>query len=771
MAVIKLNPNVISNVEGPFHAIWTLLDEQSELLNFGTNGQDKPILPGEELIESGTNNKELINNAWEFKADETLLIRHDKPIKYVASFCEIIDKIGGDIDYLYFIKKWRWSIDNKTWSSWADFKTMPENWNWLDDLYVEIKYIALERLDAPQDTITPEDGYSLFLYYVDLNGEIEINRTTERVTLTDPDQCMILSPYDKWKVFKLYDYNLIAGGITENRYLDIRFRVTHTHNRLWSEWMPLNKDNLKSLKIDPLRFWYIEVQFCRKGDDPSGEIKIWDLEIIGDLQNVTQNYKKMGKMGFRNDCQYDDTAGTCEITTQVYPPPEFEQYEKCDDRFTKNKWNPYDLKATDLYNKITNDINKMFGWEVVYYKTDPDQRGRDVVLHEYSISHVIEEKRIKILVDNNKFPKNEISFTPFDLDLFETFVVHITRDEFKNAFGLEERPRKWDMLFLCETNRLYQVDHAQAHKDFLNTSVYYEVLLSKAQNNLHVKPTVDIQQSIDELTENNSLDALFKEEVEQETKNISNKPQLQALTHDVTRKEINSFTRIINEPIFNGPNIISNNYYDFSNVSPDSIAIIYDITDNVLYKGENRSFIFWINLKSKKSDLVYNIITNQVITDNVANGYKISYSNNIIDVEWGNQLIEIPISELQINHWYAFVLQMNQVQQKWEYFIYRRQSDINPRSYMNPELVLVKADNGKLTPIEYNIQTNIVIFGSELKMTNIRIFKELIEFNNLQMVLSQSIIRESGKLILADNVNKQDKLPITNYREKEARNI
>jgi hypothetical protein len=90
---------------------------------------------------------------------------------------------------------------------------------------------------------------------------------------------------------------------------------------------------------------------------------------------------------------------------------------------------------------------------------------------------------------------------------------------------------------------------------------------------------------------------------------------------------------------------------------------------------------------------------------------------------------------------------------------------------MNPELVLVKADNGKLTPIEYNIDTNIVIFGSELKMTNIRVFKELIEFNNLQMVLSQSIIRESGKLILADNVNKQDKLPITNYREKEARNI
>jgi len=768
VAVINLNPTVISNVEGPFHATWTLLNEYSNLLNFGTNGQSEPVLPGEELIDSGTTDSEIINNAWEFKADETLLIRHDKPIKYISEFCELTDKVVGDIDYLYFIKKWRWSIDNKRWSTWMEFSQMPDKWNWLDDLYVEIKYIALERTDAPTDTITPTDGYSLYLLYVDLNGTIEKERTNQKAVLTEPEQCVIISPDDKWKIFKLYDYNLIVGGITDNRYLDARFRTTHTHNRLWTKWMPLNKDNLLSLKIDPLRFWYIEVQFCRKGDDPTGEIKVWDLEIIGDVQNVTQNYAKMGKLGFRNDCQYDDGAA---CTVPSYPPAEFEKYMTCDDRFTKNKWNPYDLKATNLYKKITEDINQTFGWKVVYYKTDPDQQGRDVILHEYSISHVIEEKEIKILVDQNKFPSNQINFTPFDLDLFEMFTVHITRDEFKKTFGIEERPRKWDMLFLCETNRLYQVDHAQLHKDFLNTSVYYEVVLSKAQNNLHIKPTIDIQQSIEELTKNNSLDSLFKEEVEQETKNISNKPQLQALTHDETRTELNSLVRIMPNPIFNGPNIIANNYYDFSNVSPDRIAILYSQKDNILKKGDNRSFIFWINLKSQKQDLLYNIISNQIIQNRSVNGYKITYSNSIIDIEWGDQLIEVPATELQINHWYALVFIMNQVQQRWECFIYRRKSDVNPQSYMNPELVLVKGDSGTLNPIEYNINTNVSIYGSDMKMTNIRIFKEALNLNNLQMILSQTIIRESGKLILADNANKQDKLPIVDYRSKEARNI
>lgn len=772
MAVTTIEPNVISNVEGPFNATWKLLGEESGLLNFGTAGQSEPKLPGEELIANGTS-QSIVNPAWEFKADESLIISHKLPIKYIKEFCQITDQIGGDTDFLYFIKTWRWSIDNKKWSKWCALDCMPDNWNWLDDLYVEFKYICLDITeDVPDDVILPEDGPTLLLFFVNLNGSIELERTNQRVILTELNQCAILSPDDKWKVFKLIDFELIAGGLTENRTINMMFRGSATSGRQWTQWIPLNRENLQATVLDPLRFWYLEVQFCRTGSDPTGEIKIWDLQIIGDVQNITANYQKMGKMGLRSDCQddYNGNDGACD-TTIAYPPPEFENYESCDSRFKDNKWDPYDLKATELYAKLTEDVNQMFGWETTYYKTDPNQNGRDVILHEYSLSNIISEQTIKVMVPDNQFPDRKIQFNPFDLLLFDTFEINITRDEFKRAFGIEERPRKWDMLFMCTTNTLYQVEHAIAHKDFLNTSVYYDVTLRKAQNNQNVLALEEIQDSIEELTENNSLDALFETEIAQETKNISDKKQLQVLTRDEIRRNINEYVRIVDDPIPNGPNIISKNYYDLSNVAQDSVAIEYMQADNKIAKGENRSFVFWFNLKSKTPGESYNFLTNQAIVDNQPYGYNFTYLDNRIDIEWNGQFIEWMVPELQTNHWYALVVLMNQQMGTWQYFIYRRQSDVNPRSYVDPKLTLIASDTGDLEPVDWNIDTNMIIRGSEMKLTNLRVFTELINVSEMQMILSQYIIRESGKLIFADNANKQIQLTSIEYRAKEARNI
>lgn len=774
MAVTTLEPQIISNVEGPFNAIWKLVGEESGLLNFGTAGQSEPVLPGEELITNGTS-QSIFNPAWEFKADESLIIRHETPIKYVKELCQLTDQIGGDTDFLYFIKTWRWSIDNKRWSKWFSFDAVIEEWFWLNDLYVEFKYICLEKTeDIPDDVILPKDGPTLLLFFVNLNGSLEMERTNQKVVLSEPGQCAILSPDDKWKVFNLIDFELIAGGLTEDRMVDMRFRGSTTSGRQWTQWVPLTTANLQAVVLDPLRFWFLEIQFCRIGTDPTGEIKIWDVYFTGDMQNVTANYSKMGKMGLRSDClnDYNGEDESCDPNSApAYPPPEFEEYMRCDSRFQDNKWDPYDLKATELYKKLTEDVNQMFGWDVVYYKTDPDQRGRDVVLHEYSLSHVIREESIKIMVKDNQFPDRKIMFNPFDLLMFDTFEINITRDEFKRAFGIEERPRKWDMLFLCETNMLYQVEHALAHKDFLNSSVYYDVTLRKAQNNQNILPTEEIQASIDNLTENNSLDALFETEIAQETKNISDKKQLNVLTRDETRQNVNAFVRIADEPIENGPNVISKNYYDLSNVTQDDIAVEYIQADTKITKGENRSFIFWFNLKTKRAGENYNLLTNQAVINNQPYGYKITYLDNRIDVEWNGQFLEWMVPELQTNHWYALVMLMDQTQGTWQYFIYRRQSDINPRSYNDPKLRMIKTDTGILEPVEWNITTDMVIHGSEMKMTNIRVFSELIDVPNIQMVLSQYIIRESGKLIFADNANKQMQLPAIEYRSEEARNI
>ncbi|MFV2015442.1 MAG: hypothetical protein ACC656_08455, partial [Candidatus Heimdallarchaeota archaeon] len=475
---------------------------------------------------------------------------------------------------MYFIKYYRCSIDKLHWSDWCSFDNLPENWNWLDDFYIEFKYIALKRSDAIV-RIEPKKGWTLNLYYMSINGGIVQERTEQKIILKKPGQCAVISPDEKWKVFQLVDFVVVVGGLTQDRTISTKFRTSTTSGRIWTAWLPLTTDNLRTLELDPLRFWFLEVQFCREGEDTTGDIKVYDIQLIGDFQNVSQNYSKMGKMGMRSDCLNEykgDNKDDCE-QLPAYPPKEFAKYD-CDARFD-NKWDPYDLKATEIYRKFTEDVNKLFGWDTVYYKTDPDQQGKDVVLHEYSLSHVIAQANVRIMIIKNDFPENTVSFTPFDLELFNFWKIQITRDEFKKVFGIEERPRKWDKIFICETNRLYQIDHAQAHKDFLNTSVYYDITLSKAQDNLNLKATPEIQESLDQLTENNSLDSLFEKDVTESIESVSDKEQQQILTRDETRREINAYVRIVDDAIVNGPNIISKSYYDFANVRADDTAITY----------------------------------------------------------------------------------------------------------------------------------------------------------------------------------------------------
>ena len=76
-----------------------------------------------------------------------------------------------------------------------------------------------------------------------------------------------------------------------------------------------------------------------------------------------------------------------------------------------------------------------------------------------------------------------------------------------------------------------------------------------------------------------------------------------------------------------------------------------------------------------------------------------------------------------------------------------------------------------LTPVKWDITNDIVIYGSEMKMTNIRIFREIINISQIQKILAEYIVEESGKLILGDNANKQLYLPSYEYRAEEARNV
>lgn len=747
-------------VEGPFKADWNLMDPN--------------------VVQSGTQvGTDTTHFAYRFILYESTIIKHNNAMLNVCSVSKIYDTFTGDTDKLTFFKTYRTSIDNIHWSDWTTFDTLPANLNSLDDLYFEFKYVCV-----PLD---PSQSNNLSNLYLDLSdviveGESTLERATLIATLTKPGQCVVVCPQDIWKVWKLQSFEVVAGGLTPNRTLDIKFRISTSSGKQWTPWLPLNNECLSSLKFDPLRFFMLEITLCRTGSDTTGVIKVYDIMFTGDFQNVTTDYQKFNRFGMRSDCRTSYNLDDCDPNAVQYPPAEWTDPTVCEDGSVK-PFNPYDQGVIPIYNYLANQISNVFGWEVDYYKTDPDRGGTDRILHEYQLQNVVAVKKVKIIVEKNKFPENTLLANQFDLELFDTFQVHVTRDEFKGAFGIETRPAKWDFLFFCEWNRMYQVTHSIANKDFMNSSVYYILTLKKAQNNQHVRlndpdvnfvvqnsdgSTETIEQSVKDLTENSSLDALFGQDYIEEVKKISEPALLRTLPQQQITREVNSYVRNIDYILQNGPNIISKNYWDLANVDVSQIAIEYENADATMSDCDDRTFMVWFNLKTLRQGRQYNILTNQAIINGAPNGYRFNYQDNRFDLEWGGQFLEVMVPQIENNIWYCMVLRMHQTANKWQFRLYRRQSDVNPRSYTTTELKLVIQDQGDLMPISFNIgSTPIVIYGSEMLMTNIRIFDNVIAEQSLTELVNQYIVRENQHLVLVDNAQPKFNLPNIRYRTIE----
>jgi len=648
----------------------------------------------------------------------------------------------------------------------------------LNPLFQNIKLIGVEtiKINYTPRLISPTYVPRLFLEELCLFYELE--EVEKPVACLDNiGDKLILSPPFLIKAYSFDDFCLDVTGLTEERYLEVYFRWSN-NSRAWSQWDFLTKENLECLKVDPLSFFYIEFSFIRGGIDNTGQICICDLILIGDYENVTDNYNKLGKYGLRSDCNYgenpnnDNLSPNNDVCSTDIPEEWKENNDvNCDNNPT---FKPYDFnRSLGLYDKLADDVNNLFAWEVDYYKTDPDTNGRDTVIHEYQIFNVVDQQKLKVLVPDNQFPDNTILFNQFDLSLFDTFEIHITKREFHRKFGLDRRPDKRDFLFFCQMNRMYQIEHTQAYKEFMNSSIYYKVVLKKYQDRKNIDNRL-YKDPLEDLLINNSTEKLFGDLVEDEIKKVSHKEMLENSTekeyvpvephidndiiieNDQKPKSIDKpqpiqlkvFVKSIKEDLQNGPNIISKYYYDLSNrVGQD--AIIYQRVDNTIKKGKNRAFSCWFNIQKYVPNQQYNLIDNFNTVLN--NGYKIYFIDGNIKIQWFDQIFDVSVS-IREKCWYGIIVNFNQRQEKLDLVIYT----IKPNPFASStELDLVQEESFGLIPVMFEGDLTLRLKGSNMKYSNLRLFNDIIPTDKYQKLLNQYIVVDTTKLILADNAERR----------------
>ena len=762
-------------------------------------------------------------------------------IKGIIDISEITDETFGETKTTYFSKfiKYKygdvWSdlipFDDVN-SSGLTFSCMGVN-NGINDynnikidpnveLIIELYYYKVK------DSIADSE---LSVNNIRINGEYALNVSDEEAILENNGDETILTTKDIYKIFSLNDFILVSNHSN----VDIKYRFTQDNNRTYTEWLPLNKENIASTKLNPLRFAQVEYLIKNLGD----VLMVYDIILLGDFQNVSANYLKTNKYGLKEDCISNlnnlgekgtsankDGAGNTNIGTlngpdnfltscSSYSDNVASELDKENMSNSGSYWNPYDHKnITAFANMLGNQVSEIFGWDVDYHLTDPDVNGTDMYVHEYTLKNVVDLKKIKVIVPENKFPVESIIINQFNLDLFDTFEIHIMKDEFKNKFGITRRPSEDDILYICEANMLYYIKHAQAFKDIMNAATYYKIILEKYEFKTNIRNSLaESKLQIESLTDNTTINDLFGNDMKDQEDKIANKEQFKPTTMDFIRHKVDKNVLYEKELLDLDDFTPVENIYNFKNIKPQKIAVDYKKSDSLI-KSDNRNFMFWFNFNNDydlengriSNDNIknYNIPNNKkhVFLDNynksTQEGYIIYYKNNILNIKINNKVFSLK-EQLLTNIWYICSINLNQKTQQLDINIFRRSADINivmvhPNSYQrdfvkqsnsvkmnelislgykaitniqdvrNKNITLVANKIYDIEPQNINNDSNIKLVGSNIKISNLRIFNNIVPNNQIENIAKQNIINDAQYLILADNATKRIKA--TNYYNK-----
>lgn len=797
-----------------------------------------------------------------FNIGDKLFLTMPECVKGITTITSFTDTVIGETSLSYLKKFFRYKNGvNEEWSDTypieqiTGFTICPKRC-----LQLEIIYF---RLDEGDNTLS---GTTITVSNVSIGGEYKLTTSDSQLILKPNDNTQILEVGDLLKIFSIDAFEVISTAKYGNAFT-IKYRYSQDGKLSWSKWEPLTKDNISTVKWDKTRF--VELQYLFElTPDYGKDVKVYEVILYGDFQNVTSNYKKINKFGLKENCvnlafktsgindqitninDSTTSAKTPNSTTQslitesseyqlrmnfitqgmnCYSSPsnnsaQIDQITSENNNNKSNFWNPYEFtKIVDFQNMLAKQLSDMLGMTVEYHLTDPDGNGIDKVIHEQQLFNIVDYATIKVLVPDNQFPESQIIINQFNLDLFDTFKIHILKEEFKNAFGVGKRPSQEDIIYFCQVNRMYIIKHAQIHKNVMNAGIYYDVVLEKYEKRANVINRIDESKDrIEQLTRNTTIDELFGFEEQNDFNKISNKIQQKPKSFDYIRSEINSRTNIVKYPLYNGQTLVMESYYDLSNVKKTENAIEYIKGDNVVLKSDNRSFVLWFNFPNEYKEggsITKRVIGGYEVDDNkyyfINNydteknlGYSLFYQTNNIYFLFNNKVYKMPI-DVMTNVWFALIVNLDQRQSVFNMKLYRRNTSIDvilfqPNTYDKLELNMDieyeeieyemsvngfrAVDNKEITsvdvtestfilmnsvnisdiePLNFEHELNITIPGSNMMLSNIRIFNDLIDSGKEQWVLNQLIVKDSQHLIVGDNANK--KLSTTNFPNKQWR--
>jgi hypothetical protein len=398
---------------------------------------------------------------------------------------------------------------------------------------------------------------------------------------------------------RILGFTANISGETNDVYFDKEFRYS-SDGILWSDYKQLTNDNLSKINVYDGNI-YLQYRFTQIG---IGNLSINSISLDVDYNNVSNSVVP--------ECFWNSTVdNSSKIVFNTS---------------TNNIFNPYALgQGVQMYNQLSALVSNMFGFCVLYFKTEANSRTRDVVLKEYSIEKVIAKDNVKILIPDNQLPTRELQFNSMMLDMPVQFEVHVVKSEFQKVFGKDSHPDPHDYLYLSNyVNKMYMVDSVSDPDDFGYAASYWRVSLVPYQEFSSVQFE---DNSLLEDTESLifSTEGKFADEVEDEFADSRKDNQLNDMGdfgegQDFLRTLLEPNLRINAENIYNKWTVVSKQHYSLSTIERGMKVVKYRYNDNFTNNDE-RMITFLFRPQNVNNNISENILLTGISESN--NGIKI----------------------------------------------------------------------------------------------------------------------------------------------------
>lgn len=342
----------------------------------------------------------------------------------------------------------------------------------------------------------------------------------------------------------------------------LRYSVDRYNWSLWYDVNPNDLSNIQSIYFDSTLPLYFDVKYT------------YDNGSSNPLPDVVQVISTQIRLVTTDQQPEQDFAYSPSIDTSIENSPAYIAA-------AAEAFQPYQVGAlVDVYKALSYQTNLIYGHQVVYFRTLPDNTSGDFIFKEWTLFNTVGRKCIKILVPNNEFPDNKPQFSDFGVDFVAPFEIHIDDMYYQQIFGRGAQPRVRDFMYIPIMNRMYEIKSCYLFRGLMYQPIYWKIQLVKYQQHVDTEVRKDDAQVLQNLI--SSAETLFAEQVKTDTADALNPKQFKTISmfQDETRDRANRQLKVKQLDISYNYSPLIQNYYDLTTIQ--SPAVTYDLDASVV---------------------------------------------------------------------------------------------------------------------------------------------------------------------------------------------